>query len=72
MSDQGRVERVEFLLEPLLAALARVDRAADRGPGGARLHARPPLGHDLPSSPKNRKPFMCEPVIALATAVSEP
>src|SRR5690606_37866443 len=69
------VERVEVLLEPFLAALARVDRAADRRLGGAGGGA---LGHATASSaflpppmPKKRCPFQCPPVTSLAMAVSD-
>jgi hypothetical protein len=64
------VERVELLLEAFVAALARVDGAACLR-RAAWLRDRGSPTHLLPSSPKKRKPFMCEPVIALATAESD-
>src|SRR5262249_46325800 len=68
------VQRVEFLGEPLLGALAGVDGAAHRGERYARrglgrlfLHCCSPLRLSL----KKRNPLQCEPVMALATAESE-
>ena len=69
------VQRVELLVQPLLAALARVDRAADVGRrrrGGTPAHADTPsalaTGRLPRSIPKNRLPFQWFPVAALATA----
>src|SRR5262245_29076759 len=71
------VEAVELLLQPLLGALARIDRAAHQGQraGGFALngllsHAAPPFAWS--PSRKNRKPLQCEPVTTFATADSEP
>ena len=71
-SSPLRVQRVELLLQPLLRGLAGVHRAPDRLRCRRRdrsvpFHASPPF----PLSRKNRKPLQCEPVAALATALSE-
>lgn len=66
-----RVERVELLLETLVAALARVDGAARGWYCGRLFPVVLSPAHGLPPILKNRKPFMCEPVTALATAVSD-
>src|SRR5262249_37397408 len=64
-----RVQGVEFLVEPLLRRLPGVDGAADAAVELAwfGVHGLPPFG----ARPKKRKPLVCVPVIALATAVSE-
>ena len=64
------VERVEFLLEPLLGRLAGVDGTAQRLGGCEALHDSPPPV-DRPSlsrRPKKRGPFQRVPVIARATS----
>src|SRR5262249_53785566 len=67
------VEGVEFLLQPLPGALAGVHGAAqlrERRPGGvgAAGHRSSPF----PPTRKNKYPLQWLPVIALATAESEP
>src|SRR5262249_54813348 len=66
------VEGVEFLVESLFGALARVDGTAHgngrRGFGLAgSSHCLPPFS----VRPKKKCPEQCEPVTALATALSE-
>ena len=58
------LQRIELLVEPLVRAFARVDRAP---PLTNRLLLL--LAHFF--TPKNAGPFQCVPVIALATAVSD-
>ena len=61
----GRRGELNSCSQPLLGALAGVDRAADqrqRRAGWLLRHRVPPV------SLKKRKPLQCEPVIALATA----
>jgi hypothetical protein len=67
------VQRVELLLQPLLGALAGVDRTPDdllrlRGLALSRGHLRSLL---WVVRPKNRWPFQWLPVTALATAERE-
>src|SRR5262249_24278976 len=65
------VQRVEILVESFFGAFAGVDGAAPRGRHRLGFTG---LGHDLgPFSvrPKKKCPEQCEPVTALATALSE-
>jgi len=74
-----RLQRIEFLLQPLFGRFAGVDRASNgsapprtaarrpcHGRGSAGSPARPRL-----VTPKNRGPDQCAPVIRLAITLSE-
>jgi hypothetical protein len=63
-----RIQRVEFLIEPVLGGDPRIDRTADRLDRG-RLRDRAPIGglSSLSRRPKKRGPFHLVPVIAKAT-----
>src|SRR6516162_6850402 len=66
------IQRVEILVQSFLGAFARVDRATQwRGRRRFR-HARVSHGFSPFSvRPKKKYPEQCEPVTALATALSE-
>src|SRR5262249_31722986 len=66
------IERVEILVQTFLGAFARIDGATQRR--GRRRFRLACVGHDFaPFSvrPKKKCPEQCEPVTALATALSE-
>src|SRR5262249_6719256 len=74
-----RLQRIEFLLQPLLGGFARVNRAA-HGSFPPRAAGRPPRHWPAPAGeearalfvkPKNRGPDQCAPVIRSAMTVSE-
>src|SRR6266478_4362080 len=74
-----RLQRIEFLLEPLLGGFAGVDRTADgafptravgRGPRHWPAEAGEEAGARL-ARPKNRGPDQCASVIRSAIAVSD-
>src|SRR5207248_9591628 len=74
-----RLQRIEFLLEPLLGGFAGVDRAAD-GSSPTRAVGRRPRHWPAQAEeearaffvrPKNRGPDQCAPVIRSAMTVSE-
>ena len=63
-----RVERVEFLIEPVLGGDPRVDRTADRlDPWRLHVGIRAVEPPSLSRRPKKRGPFHLVPVIAKAT-----
>src|SRR5215831_17892174 len=66
------IERIEILVKTFLGAFARVDGATHQR--GRRRFRLARVGHDFfPFSvrPKKKCPEQCEPVTALATALSE-
>jgi len=74
-----RLQRIEFLLEPLFGRFAGVDRTADgsvpsRAVGCRSCHWPAPPGDEAPARlvrPKNRGPDQCAPVIRSAITVSD-
>ena len=70
-----RIERVEVHVEPFLARLPRVDRAAElshrRRHGAGRLRVALHAALRLGRSPKNTRPFQRVPVMARAMAESD-
>lgn len=63
-----RIQRVEFLIEPVLGGDPRADRTADRLDPWCRHDGVPVVGLSaLSRRPKKRGPFHLVPVIAKAT-----
>src|SRR5262249_40248894 len=66
------VQRIEVLVQPLFGAFARVDGTTSRGRRKRfRLARRGHWSCPFVVSPKKKCPEQCEPVTALATALSE-